>query len=145
MDNMIWASACWNNALDRRSLASWTLPGKPVATSRNSRLAPITACVNSEFLLVTEIIYFAIRRRCQNFNMCPIICSNDLRDFATSEIAKASDFCPSFLSCFWNSDKFWRHPNQLRNRLVNQFNHCRLCNTEYLANCAKWVPSLKSP
>ena len=35
-------------------------------------------CVNSEFLLVTEIIYSGIRRRCQSFNVRPINCSKEL-------------------------------------------------------------------
>ena len=40
---------------------------KKFKVSSNYRL-----CINSEFLLAIEIIYFAIGRRCQNFNVCLI-------------------------------------------------------------------------
>ena len=63
-------------------------------------------CVNSEFLLVTEIIYSGIRRRCQSFNVRPINCSRELWVLQPAKSQKLLIFAPVSKVAFGNLISF---------------------------------------
>ena len=65
----------------------------PVATCKNIRLAPKTACLLTVYFLFTrEIVHSALWISTQNFYMCSIYDANHLRQHSLSKIWKFLDF-----------------------------------------------------
>ena len=78
---------------------SCKLLGWPVATCKNIRFAPKTACLLTVYFLFTrEIVHSTLWISTQNFYMCSIYDANHLRQYSLSKIWKFLDFKGCFIT-----------------------------------------------